>query len=350
MLRLISLAVIVLLISSCADEGATTNGPDLASTADAARSQLAAVNRAQTATAVAISRAATAEAKATRSAIEAANTRATVEAKQTAQARDNATATMQAYAFSLTATADALALAQQKAAATSTADAQLLAQAQRIQAATATAQAVDLSTQAANDEAQRNRRTADFFSYVWPTILIFATVAALIFALVAINRWIDAFAMQRAVIETRTGTVFFVRDGRSFSPKLLSQPTIEGHIAHTIDLEPTIPVNTAHGTTYIAKNGNGQSVPAGKRLTMRLLRNAMQHAGTQADYIPSADVLGWPDDSRNRAVALLKPHVSARVGKPRKGEKGTILAGEYRTLHQLYLAVRDEQIGLAPLP
>ncbi len=332
----------VLILVAC---GASPS-PDLSAQQSNLEAQLASVRRQQTATANAVAAKATAEVKATRQAMDAANATATAEAKQTAQAQAAALATMQAYTFNLTATADALNIAQQQAQATATAQAREIQVSLDKQSATATAQAMEYQRLQAEQDARTARRNAEFFSYFWPVVLVLATLAAFIFALYAVNQWVMVFALRRMVIETRTGTVFFIRDGHNqFTAQLLNAPTMPPTFetqATVIDAEADmLKVNTTRGTTYIAKHDpQHEAAEANRRLALRLLRAAMQQVGGNANRIPTAKDLAWPPATWVKAVSLLKPHVTTREGRG----GGTFCADNYPTLAQLYAAVGERRI------
>ncbi len=349
-----SVLLLTLLLTACGAEGVPSASVDLGATADAARYQLQAAQRAQTATAQAISAAAAREAKQTRQAMDAANARATTEAKQTAQAQAAASATIQAYAFNLTVTADALALAQQQAQATATADARGIQVALEKQSATVTAQAVEHQRLQAEQDAQAARRTSDFFAYFWAVVWVVAVIVLFIFGMYAVNQWLAVFALRRTVIETRTGTVFFVREGNQFTAQLLNPPSMlpvttderdefADSQAHVIDAEAdVIRVGDGKGERFMPKltDAEWQTREGNRKLVMRLLRAAMMQVGGDAKRIPTAKDLGWAPATWVKAVSLLKPHVVTKEGRG----GGTVCADTYPTLAQLYAAVGERRV------
>jgi hypothetical protein len=334
-------------------------GPDLGGQQAQLEQQLSGVKRAQTATAAALARAATAEAKATRQAIDEANARATAESRKTAQAQGAASATVQAYAFNLTATADALAIAQQQARATATADADQIAAAQSHQAATATAAAIDHVRVQADQDAQQARQVSAIIAWIAPAGVLLAILAIVALLYRLASQWVDAHrerwrldnqrvALMGMLIETRTGTVVFVGDPRvGYTPQLMAPPTFDHFDASQLQAArpiETFRLNTPQGAEDIPKHEPADDqLEANRKLAMRLLRDAMKHTGPQANRLPGYRDLNWPSETWTRAVKLLKPHVTTKPGRG----GGTVLASEWSTLQQLYVAVGERR---TPLP
>jgi hypothetical protein len=356
MIRASALTILIYVILNACGADA---GPDLGGQQAQLEQQLSGVKRAQTATAAAMVRAATVEAKATRQAIDEGNAQATAERRQTAAAQAAVSATLQAYSFNLTATADALAIAQQQARATATADADLIVAAQSHQAATATAAAVDHVRVQAEQDAQQARQVSAIMAWIAPAGVLLAIVAIVALLYRLASQWVDAHrerwkldnqrvALMGMLIETRTGTVVFVGDPRAgYTPQLMASPTIDHFDASQLPAArpiETFRLNTPRGAEDVPKHEPADDqTEANRKLAMRLLRDAMKHAGPQANRLPGFRDLNWPSETWTRAVKLLKPHVTTKPGRG----GGTVLASEWSSLQQLYVAVGERR---TPLP
>ncbi|MBI5879943.1 MAG: hypothetical protein HZB53_20030 [Chloroflexi bacterium] len=335
-------AWLILALALVACDG--TDTPDLSATADAAGAQMQAARRAQTATASAQAARATAEARQTRQAQDAAQATAAAEAKATAQAQA-------AYAFRMTATADALALAERQSQATATAEAQAITRARAIAEATASAANLERAQRQAAQDAELARRAADFYAVLWPVALIAILAGIGWGAWLAYRQTLEGRRLRYSILESRAGTVVFVRDGNTHAAQLLLPPGLpdagdfDASQAATIDAEADmLTVHTAQGVTVMPKtNPQDGEREAARRLTMRLLRAAISKAGASANRIPPARELGLPPSLWVRAVAMLKPHVTTKQGRA----GGTFLEAQYPTLASLYDAVGSRRLTTA---
>jgi hypothetical protein len=180
-------------------------------------------------------------------------------------------------------------------------------------------------------------------------------IAAFILGILGVNQYLQTAFLRRTVLETRLGTMVFITgpQGR-YTPTILSPPpmlqllgSVDEELlptqAHVIDAGPII-FNHGGKQTLITRVSDPNE--SERRLALRLLRESMKVAGPQVNRIPTAQELGWSSETRARAVAILKPHVTTQRGR----NGGTFVADEYRTLVQLYSDLGSRKVVLSPPP
>lgn len=338
MTKLLIIAVMFSLVA-CSDIESAGEA-DLQATADAGRVTMQRAQRAQTATVAARAATSTREAN-------------TLRATSTADARATTNA-QHAYSFALTATADALIVANRNAEATATADARAIHATAQAASAQATIEAIARQRLQAASDAEAARNVATFYAYAWPVVFVMCGLSLFVFALYGGTHWVNTNALRRSLMDTRAGTVFFIREAHGYTAQLLQPPAPIEHDAPTdargVDEADVLRVNTSHGMEFIAKRDPAEERQSAMRQqVMKLLRVAISCASGDSPRIPTATEMGMSSDTRQRAVDLL---VASRLVTTRVGRSGgTLLTGEWLTLAQLYAAVGEKRVQFTtPLP
>ncbi len=281
------------------------------------------------------------------------------------QAELSRRATEQAYQAQITQTAQAyqataqylnLQATRQAVDATATANAMLLAM-QSYQA-TATLQALERKAQEEQHAAEVARQRAVVQS-VLETAIVFLALAALIALFVIfLYRLLDAYVRwqetRRSIMISPIGVLVVRRDGMppvhvevlQPKPELPAGEAAPNHHDESGDLD-WIPYRVGDQIVgFVKPEWRQKHEDPNRRLALRLLREAIQKAGGDADYIPGWRELGWPAETWTKAVALLRPYVNPVPGRG----GGTFLVGEYRTLAELYTALGAHKITLSLSP
>lgn len=236
--------------------------------------------------------------------------------------------------------------------ATATANAMLLA-VQSYQA-TATLQALERKAQEEQHAAEVARQRAVVQS-VLETAMIFLALAALIALFVIfLYRLLDAYVRwqetRRSIMISPIGVLVVRRDGMPpvhvevLKPGPALPPETDADEEREVDWIPYRVDDRLMG--FVRADWRHKPEDPNRRLVLRLLREAIQKAGGNADYIPGWRELDWPAETWSRAVALLRPYVNPVPGRG----GGTFLVGEYRTLAELYNALGAHKVTLYPSP
>ncbi len=351
---------------SDADTAPATDGTtpgDVAARSVEARQQLSAAQTAQAVTVREVARA-TANSVATDRARSAAAT-STAQAFELSQKQTVASATAEAVKLQATMQANeyAATVSARRVEATATAAAGEIQSALERQAATATAAAIDRAQVQAAEESQRARQVSAIMGWVAPTLGILSIGALILLVFRLIDNWIMAafekwrlenrrLALMATLIESRAGTVSFVGDPvAGYAPRLLAPGPMatngldfdRSELATAQQVE-TVKVTSAQGTVYIAKDApvSDDAAEAGRKLTMKLLRDGIALVGGQSNRLPGCRDMGWPSESWTKAVALLKPdYLTTKTGRA----GGTFCATtQYHSLALLYAAIGERRI------
>ncbi len=275
-------------------------------------------------------------------------------AGQTEQAYQ-AQATQTAQAYQVTAQYLDLRATQQAVDATATANAMLLA-VQSYQA-TATLQALERKAREEQHAAEVTRQRAVVQSILETAIVFLALAALVVLFFVFLYRLLDAYVRwqetRRSIMISPIGVLVVRRDGMPPVHVEVLKPKPElppGKDTETRDERGDldwIPYRVGDQIMgFVKPEWRQKGEDPNRRLVLRLLREAIQKAGGNADHIPGWRELGWPAETWTRAVALLRPYVHPVPGRG----GGTFLVGEYRTLAELYTALGSKQITLSPAP
>jgi len=163
--------------------------------------------------------------------------------------------------------------------------------------------------------------------------------------------------MLGTLFEATTETIVFADDPQTgfATPPLLNTPdnskgydtsgSVASH-APMIDTEaPPVIVILSNGDKMLADRAEAREEVARCKLTMKLLRDAINHVGAQSNRIPTAAQLGWPAGAWTIAVAILRPYgVEILQGI----DGGTYLVGQYPNLQALYIAIGERRLTLYP--
>jgi hypothetical protein len=311
------------------------------------------------------------------------STQAAIFAQQTAQAiRVQATSdahallvaqlaaqqTAQANAVQGTADSRAALLVQQQAQTTATSQAMVAQQTGQALEAQTTAQAMRLEGITAIQDAGNSQRQNELMGWLVPVVVAIVIGVALFLGAKFTGGRIDAanarsrmktqrLALPGPLYDAPTETVVFVDDpntgyptpqliytddnGQSYGTgdPLTSQATV-------IDSQAR-PVNVIIPATGVIPAGQAETRDdaARHKLTMKLIRDAINHMGAQSNRIPPADQLGWLAGAWTNAVANLRPYgVEILPGT----DGGTYLMGQYPTLQALYLAIGESKLSHFP--
>ncbi len=261
-------------------------------------------------------------------------------------------------------TADAIQATATTFAATSTRGAQELQAALERKQATATAEQLEIRRVQAQEDAARSQAWNDFFDSLMKIVLGIGAIAALVMLIVQVARYLDVLAMRQRLVETRSGTVMIVvTNGKPEAqiikptPNLLDagQDEFEASqlpaVTNQADDE-MLKVTTTRGETFIAKNDPQEELAErNRKLALRLLRESMryyankQEDGPNADRIPGHRVLGWSGETWSRAILILRPYIVTREGRG----GGTFCGARFPTLMQLYSAIGERRVSIAPI-
>ncbi len=269
-------------------------------------------------------------------------------AGQTEQAYQ-AQATQTAQAYQITAQYLDLRATQQAVDATATANAMLLA-VQSYQA-TATLQALERKAREEQHAAEVTRQRAVVQSILETAIVFLALAALVVLFFVFLYRLLDAYVRwqetRRSIMISPIGVLVVRRDGMPPVHVEVLKPKPELPPERTEGELDWIPYRVGDQIVgFVKPEWRQKGEDSNRRLVLRLLREAIQKAGGNADHIPGWRELGWPAETWTRAVALLRPYVHPVPGRG----GGTFLVGEYRTLAELYTALGSKQITLSPAP
>jgi chemotaxis protein histidine kinase CheA len=307
----------------------------------------------------------------TQSAMFAQRTAQAIEVQATADARAMLLAQQQAQA---TATAQAMSAQQtaQAIEAKATIDARAMLLAQQQAQATATAQAMQRAGVTAEQVASASQRQSELMSWLIPIVAAIAFGLVLLLGAKFIGGMIDAanerrslenqrLALLGTLFEAPTETIVFADDPQTgfATPQLLNTPDngkgydISGSVASHAPMIDTADVASPPPTIVILSNGDKlladraevREEAARCKLAMKLLRDAINHVGTQSNLIPPAAQLGWPAGAWTIAVAILRPY---GVENLQGIDGGTFLVGQYPTLQALYIAIGERRLTLYP--
>jgi hypothetical protein len=263
-------------------------------------------------------------------------------------------------------------LAQQAAQAVeakATLDARAVLLVQQQAQATATAEAMQREGVTAVQAADASRQQSEMLVWLIPLGAIIAFGLVLVLGAKYIGGLIDRanerrslenqkLALMTTLFKTPTETLVFV-DGAAPRPRL--NPPADGEIATgdiyapaEVPADLSAPIDAdAPPAIVILSNGDPQlpdraetrEEAARCKLTMKLLRDAIDHTRAHSNRIPSAAQLGWPARAWAIAVAILRPY---GVETLQGSEGGTYLVGEYPTLQALYIVIGERRMNLYP--
>ena len=208
---------------------------------------------------------------------------------------------------------------------------------------------------AAEADAIRAQAWGEFFDGLMKFIVACGSIALLVILLFSLSKYLDSLAMQRRVIETRSGTAMItILQGRP-TVQLLKPVTNLLDAPHDdyFDLPsdaPTareIPVRTSSGSTYTVSDADPDETA--RKLVLRLLSASIHHYRTRG-FDPNTITrlstwrdLEWSADTWARAIDLLRPHLVVKQGRG----GGAFCGSVYPNLMALYIAVGERRAALS---
>lgn len=251
-----------------------------------------------------------------------------------------------------------------------TADARAMLRAQEQARGTATAQAVQLERVLAEQVARTSQRQREVIS--WLKLIVSVILFGLVLLLGAkfIGGMIDSVNERRSLENQRlallatlfiapTETIVFAdHPHKEFATlRLLGTPDNangDAASASTDILEPGVEsdappaiVILSSGEKMLADSAEAREEAARCKLAMKLIRDAINYVGAQANRIPTPEQLGWPAGAWKIAVAILRPY-GVEILHGAGG--GTYLVGQIPTLQALYIAIGERRLDLYPPP